>query len=71
MMADVDAAAKVSFESVYEHLDQMDRDVIRHHTGSTQRHPGVHTPQRFPVNTPSQPQDSPSAAISAKSRASA
>jgi pimeloyl-ACP methyl ester carboxylesterase len=29
MMANVDAAAKVSFESVYEHLDRMDRDVIR------------------------------------------
>ena len=29
MLADPDAAAQASFASVYEHLDQMDRDVIR------------------------------------------
>jgi len=29
MLADLDAAAQASFASVYEHLDQMDRDVIR------------------------------------------
>ena len=29
MLADLDAAAQASFASVYEHLDQMDKDVIR------------------------------------------
>ena len=29
MIANLDAAAKISFESVYEHLDRMDREVIR------------------------------------------
>jgi pimeloyl-ACP methyl ester carboxylesterase len=29
MLADPDAAAQASFEAVYEHLDRMDRDVIR------------------------------------------
>jgi pimeloyl-ACP methyl ester carboxylesterase len=29
MLADLDAAAQASFASVYEHLDHMDRDVIR------------------------------------------
>jgi pimeloyl-ACP methyl ester carboxylesterase len=29
MLSDLDAAAQASFASVYEHLDQMDRDVIR------------------------------------------
>jgi pimeloyl-ACP methyl ester carboxylesterase len=29
MLADLDAAAQASFEAVYEHLDRMDRDVIR------------------------------------------
>jgi pimeloyl-ACP methyl ester carboxylesterase len=29
MFANLDAAAKISFESVYEHLDRMDREVIR------------------------------------------
>ena len=29
MLANLDVAAKISFESVYEHLDRMDREVIR------------------------------------------